>query len=116
MKNKIRLVFALALVLGLSSIAYALTKQVTTVSGTAAVVFTPGWDCQWVTVSNTGSGDVMLSFDGTAPTASVGFPLAHATSVCIVYGGSSQKNPMQAIMQTGTTTTLNFTTPETNSK
>ena len=92
-----------------------MNKSVTTVGATASVVFTPGFQCQWVTVANTGAGAVMLSFDGTAPTATVGFPLAAATSICLVYGGSTQMYPLQAILQTGTTTTLNFNTAERNS-
>ncbi len=89
-----------------------MNKSVTTVGATASVVFTPGFQCQWVTIANTGAGGVMLSFDGTAPTATVGYPLAAADKICLVYGGSSQWHPMQAILQTGTTTTINFSTPE----
>lgn len=115
MKNITRLFLALVLALGLSSIAYALTKQVTTVSATASTVFTPGFQCQWVTIANTGAGGVNLSFDGTAPTASIGFPLAASGSICVVYAGSSQKSPIKAILQTATTTTLNINTPDLNS-
>lgn len=106
----------LALALGLALTAFALTKQVTTVSATASTIFTPGPQCQWVTVANTGSGAVMLSFDGTAPTATVGYPLAASAQICVVYGGSNQKNVIKAILQTGTTTTLNINTPETVSQ
>ena len=117
MKNITRLILALVLSLGLfSSIAYALTKQVTTVSGTASTIFTPGYNVQWVTIANTGSGAVNLSFDGTAPTATIGYPLAAGSSICVVYGGSSQKGVIKAILQTATTTTLNINTPELNSQ
>ena len=114
MKTKFLLILALAFGLALS--AYALTKQVTTVSGTASIVFTPGPTCQWVTVANTGAGAVMLSFDGTNPTATVGYPLAAGAQICLVYAGSNQKFQMRAILQTATTTTLNFNTADTNSQ
>lgn len=114
MKTKLFLILALAFGLALS--AFALTKQVSTVSASASTVFTPGAQCQWVTVANTGAGAVMLSFDGTSPTATVGFPLAAGGSICVVYGGSNQKNVIKAILQTGTTTTLNFNTPDLNSQ
>lgn len=94
--------------------ALALQKQVTTVSATSATIFTPGQYCQWVTIANTGSGDVWLSFDGSAATSS-GFPLVHGTSITVVYGGSNQKPVIKAILQTATTTTLNINTPETGS-
>lgn len=117
MKSLLRSLLVLVLGLGLfSTLAFALTKQVTNVGATASVVFTPGAQCQWVTVANTGAGAVMLSFDGTSPTATVGYPLAAGAQICVVYGGSSQKQPMRAILQTGTTTTLNFCTPESNSQ
>ncbi len=109
-----RFLFALALALGLSCLAFALQKQVTTVSATSATIFTPGFNCQWVTIANTGSGDIWLSFDGSAAT-SAGFPLLHATAITVVYGGSSQKGPINAILQTATTTTVNINTPDTNS-
>lgn len=116
MKNQIaRLILALTLGLALAVSAYALQKQVTSVSGTSSTIFTPGFQCQWVTIANTGSGDVWLSFDGSAAT-SAGFPLLHATSITVVYGGSNQKGPIKAILQTATTTTLNINTPELNSQ
>lgn len=116
MKNKLRSILVLVLGLGLfSSIAFALNKQVGSVGAVASVVFTPGGQCQWVTVANTGAGAVMLSFDGTNPTATVGYPLAAGDKLCVVYGGSNQKQPMRAILQTGTATTLNFSTPDTSS-
>jgi hypothetical protein len=111
--KKILLTIGLALSLALS--AYALQKQVTTVSGTSSTIFTPAVSCQWVTIANTGSGDVWLSFDGTAAT-SAGFPLIHGTTITLVYAGSSQKGPIKAILQTATTTTLNINTPETSSQ
>lgn len=114
MKTKFLLILALAF--GLALTAFALTKQVASVSATASVVFTPGPSCQWVTVANTGAGGVMLSFDGTNPTATVGYPLAAGGQICLVYAGSNQKAPMRAILQTATTTTLNFNTPDTNSQ
>ncbi len=115
MKNLKRFLFVLVLALGLSLTAFALTKQVTTVSATSSTVFTPGWQCQWVTIANTGSGGVNLSFDGTAPTATIGFPLAAGSTICVVYSGSNQKTVIKAILQTATTTTLNINTPDTNS-
>lgn len=108
------LILLLALILPL--LAFALTKQVTTVGAVASTIFTPGPQCQWVTIANTGSGAVMLSFDGNAPTATVGYPLAAAAQICVVYGGSNQKGPIKAILQTGTTTTLNINTPDTASQ
>lgn len=108
----VALTFGLALVL---TPAFALQKQVTTVSASSSTIFTPGFQCQWVTIANTGSGDVWLSFDGSAATSS-GFPLVHGTSICVVYGGSSQKQPIRAILQTATTTTININTPELNSQ
>lgn len=117
MKNKFRSILVLVLGLGLfTSLAFALTKQVTTVSSVASIVFTPAAQCQWVTVANTGAGAVMLSFDGNNPTATVGYPLAAGAQICVVYGGSNQKREMKAILQTGTTTTLNFNTPENSSQ
>lgn len=115
MKTLPRLLLALTLGLALAISAYALQKQVTTVSAVSSTIFTPGAQCQWVTIANTGSGDVWLSFDGSAAT-SAGFPLLHATSICVVYGGSNQKSPIKAILQTGTTTTLNFNTPDQGSQ
>lgn len=117
MKTTARLLLALTLGLALAlSPLFALTKQVTTVGATASTIFTPGQFCQWVSISNTGSGDVMLSFDGsTDPTATVGYPLAHGGSICVVYAGTGQKFKIRAILQTGTTTTLNVVTPDTTS-
>ena len=108
----VALTFGLALVVNPS---YALQKQVTTVSAVSSTVFTPGWQCQWVTVSNIGAGGVYLSFDGTAATSS-GYPLAAAEKIVVVYAGSSQRNPIKAILQSGTTTTLNIVTADTNSQ
>lgn len=110
-----RILLALSLALGLFVSAIALQKQVTTVGAVSSTIFTPAQNCQWVTIANTGSGAVWLSFDGTAAT-SAGFPLAAGSSVCVVYAGSSQKGPIKAILQTGTTTTLNINTPETASQ
>lgn len=110
-----KLLITLGLVFSLALSAYALQKQVTTVSGTSSTIFTPAATCQWVTIANTGSGDVWLSFDGTAAT-SAGFPLLHGTAITLVYAGSSQKGPIKAILQTATTTTLNINTPETASQ
>lgn len=118
MKNKLsRFLVVLVLGLGLFSLPlFALTKSVTTVSATASVVFTRGYQCQWVTIANTGAGAVMLSFDGTDPTATVGYPLAAGAQICVVFSGSSQSQPIRAILQTATTTTLNFNTAELNSQ
>lgn len=115
MKKLLRTLLVLVLGLGLLPFAFGLTKQVATISATASVVFTPGYQVQWVTLANTGSGAIMLSFDGTNPTATVGYPLAANEKITLVYGGSSQKFPIRAILQTGTTTTLNVLTPENNS-
>lgn len=96
--------------------ALALVKQVTTVSATAAVVFTPSTSCQWVTIQNNGSGNVRLSFDGTTvPTASTGYLLEAGQQVTIGYGGSSQKGYIRAILTSGTTTTLDIVTPDNSS-
>lgn len=115
MKSAIRLIVALTLGLALfTATAFALQKTVSTVSASSAIIFTPGAYCQWVTISNTGSGDVWLSFDGSTAT-SAGFPLLHGTSITLVYAGSNQKPQIKAILQTGTTTTLNINTPDTNS-
>jgi hypothetical protein len=116
MKKTLRLLIVLVLGLGLLPFCFGLTKQVSSVSASASVIFTPGAYVQWVSISNTGSGAVNLSFDGTNPTASVGFPLAAGASICVVYSGSNQKVPIRAILQTGTTTTLNICTQETNSQ
>jgi hypothetical protein len=108
-----RIIIALTLALGLLiSPLFALTKQVTTVGATASIIVTPGYQCAWVTIANTGAGAVMLSFDGTNPTATVGFPLAAGGSICVVFGGSGTKNVVKAILQTATTTTLNINTPD----
>lgn len=118
MKTKLaRIVIALTLGLALfTAPLFALTKQVTTVGASASTIFQPGPYCQWVSISNTGSGAVMLSFDGTSdPTAAIGYPLAAGGSICIVYAGSSQKFRVRAILQTGTTTTINVVTPDLNS-
>ena len=112
MKKTLALILTVAL---LCLTAFALQKQVTTVSASSTTIFTPSGTCQWVTIANTGSGDVWLSFDGSAAT-SAGFPLVHATSITVVYGGSSQKGPIRAILQTATTTTLNINTAETGSQ
>lgn len=108
----VALTFGLALVV---SPLFALQKQVTTISAVSSTVFTPGAQCQWVVIANVGSGDVWLSVDGTAATSS-GIPLLHGTSICIVYAGSQQKGPIKAILQTATTTSLNFNTPDLNSQ
>lgn len=116
MKTALRLIVALTLGLALfTAPLFALQKQVTTVSATSSIIFTPAAFCQWVTIANTGSGDVWLSFDGSTAT-SAGFPLLHGTSICVVYAGSNQKGPIKAILQTATTTTLNINTPETASQ
>ncbi len=111
MKKLLSLILAIVLCLT----AFALQKQVTTVGATSSTIFLPGQFCQWVTIANTGAGDVWLSFDGSDATAN-GFPLAHATSIVVVYGGSGQKPVIKAILQSGTTTTLNINTPDTSSQ
>lgn len=96
--------------------AFALVKQVTTVSATASVVFTPGGSCLWVTIQNNGSGAVRLSFDGqNLPTASTGYLLAAGAQVMIAYGGSGQKPVIRAILTSGTTTTLDINTSDNSS-
>lgn len=113
MKKLVSLFLALAL---LAMPALALVKQVTTVSATASVIFTPGANCLWVTIQNNGSGAVRLSFDGqNLPTASTGYLLAAGAQVMIAYGGSSQKPVIRAILVTGTTTTLDINTSDNSS-
>lgn len=104
----------LLLVLALACVpAQAIVKQVTTVSASASVVFTPGPNCLWVTIQNNGSGAVRLSFDGSnSPTASTGYLLAAGAQVTIGYGGSSQKPSIRAILTSGTTTTLDIVTSD----
>lgn len=104
--------FLCALLLAVSL--FALQKQVTTVGASSATIFSPGQFCQWVTISNTGAGAVWLSFDGSTATSN-GFPLAAASGITVVYSGSGQKPVIKAILQTGTTTTLNINTSDTSS-
>lgn len=111
--KKLLLIFLSVALLCLT--AFALQKQVTTVSAVSSTIFLPGQFCQWVTIANTGAGDVWMSFDGSDATAN-GFPLVHATTICVVYSGSGQKPVIKAILQSGTTTTLNINTSDVSSQ
>lgn len=111
----IKPLISVILAVSLAVVAFALQKQVTTVSAVSSTIFLPGQFCQWVTIANTGAGDVWLAFDGSVATSN-GFPLAHATSIAVVYSGSGQKPVINAILQSGTTTTLNINTSDTSSQ
>lgn len=95
--------------------AFALVKQVTTVSASASTVFTAGQNCLWVLIQNNGSGNVRLAFDGSSPTASTGYLLTAGAQVTIGYGGSNQRPVIRAILTSGTTTTLDILTSDSGS-
>lgn len=119
MKNQIaRLFVALVLGLALCSPAFATNKSVTTVSAVASTILTPG-SPTIITIQNTGSGDVLLGFDGGTtnrqkstpdPTATTGYLLTAGSSVTMSIPFGTSVPQIRAILKTGTTTTLLVTT------
>lgn len=95
-----------------------MNKQVTNVGAAASVIVTVGWQDTWVNIQNNGSGAVRITCDGTTvPVATTkGYLLNANKETTICYGGSNQgRGPIRAILETGTTTTLDIMTPDLNS-
>jgi len=124
MKNTLRFISALVLMLGLSALpAHAIIKQVTSVSGTVSTILTPGPNVRTVIIQNNGSGNVRLTIDngsitspaGTNPTATTGYKLVAGAQLIITYPGDKRPPIIRAILETATTTTLDICTDDTGS-
>jgi len=100
-------------------------KQVTTVGAAASVILTPGTYCKEIWIQNNGSGNVRLSIDGgtswtdawsgktgTLPTASTGLRVAAGNYYARTMLGDKISPPILAILETGTTTTLDIVTDD----
>ena len=106
MKIRSFLIAVIALLSGVS--AFATNKQVT-VSGTAAPVFTlldPKTKVIFITNPSASTGTVNVSLDGTAPTSSLGVPLAPGQTMTINLLGApnNQPNIPQVILVSGAAT------------
>ncbi len=121
MKNLIRIFIAAVLGLALVCPAFAIIKQVTTVGATASTIVTPGPNVHTITIQNNGSGNVRLGIDGgtvyglTDPTATTGYKLVAGAQVIITYPGGSRPPVIRAILESGTTTTLDIATDDSGS-
>lgn len=111
---------ALFAVLALSvTPAFALSKAVSSVSGTASTILTASQYVRTVMIQNTGSGDVRLGIDGgitqgTAdPTATTGILLKAGTYIIFTYPGNYKPPVVRAILVDATTTTLAISTDDT---
>lgn len=118
MKITARLIVALVLGLALFGQAHATIKVVTSVGATASTILTPSSSTTVITIQNNGSGTVRLGFDGGTtnrakstpdPTSSIGYRLVAGASVTLTVppGGFPQ---IRAILESGTTTTLDIGT------
>lgn len=138
MKNTLRNLFAGLMLCLMAVSAQANVKQVTNVSGTVSTVLTPSKYCRFAIIQNNGTGNVRLTFDGgstftdpntsggtttgTDPTATTGYRLAAGKYVIITYTSMNSQGadtanhvPIRAILETATTTTLDFVTDDTKS-
>lgn len=129
MKNTLRFFLAAALCLAFTLSASATIKQVTGTLSTATPIITFGPDCRQVTVQNTGSVDVRLSFDGgstfpnsttptgTDPTTTTGYLLKAGTAWVKTFpnGVGASSKPYVAI-SAGGSVTLDITTDDSVSK
>ncbi len=99
----------------------AVIKQVTTVSATASTILTPGTNVHTVVIQNNGSGNVRLTIDGgsvtglTNPTATTGYKLVAGAFLIITYPGDKRPPVIRAILESGTTTTLDIVTDDASS-
>lgn len=118
MKTTVRIFALLAIGLCLAPFASATNKVVTTVSAVASTILTPG-SPTIITVQNTGSGDVLLGFDGGTtnrqkstpdPTSTTGYLLTAGSSVTMSIPAGISVPQIRAILKTATTTTLLVTT------
>lgn len=95
-------------------------NAVRTITSTASQLMTPARAMRSGYIqNNVGGGDIRLSFDGTSPTASVGYLLPAGTMVWLaqVYGSSiaglpADLKPIRAI-STGANATVNVGTDDT---
>ena len=124
MKTLIRFLFALAVGLCFSAIpSRAIIKQVTSVSGTVSTILTPGPNVHTVIIQNNGAGNVRLTIDGgtisspsgTNPTATTGYKLVAGAQLIITYPGDKRPPVIRAILESGTTTTLDIITDDNSS-
>lgn len=94
----------------------AIIKQVTTVGAAASTIVTPGVNVKTIIIQNNGAGNVRLGIDGgtvyglTDPTASTGYKLVAGAQIIITYPGDKRPPVIRAILETGTTTTLDIIT------
>lgn len=96
--------------------AFATVKQVTNVGATASTILTAGNAVHTIIIQNNGSGNVRLSIDGaTAPTATTGYRLLAGNYIILTYPGFKGPPVIKAILETGTTTTLDIITDDTDS-
>lgn len=117
MKKLLSFILFLALVV----CGHATIKSVTTVSATASTIVTPGTNIHTLAIQNNGSGSVRISFDGgtvyglTDPTASTGYLLPAGQQIIMTYPGDKRPPVIRAILVSGTTTTLDIVTDDSQS-
>lgn len=121
MKTILRLILFFAFVAALVTPAHAVIRQVTTVSGTASTIITPGPNVKTIIIQNNGSGNVRLTVDGGSvtglanPTATTGYKLVAGGFIILTYPGDKRPPIIRAILETGTTTVLDIVTDDAGS-
>lgn len=122
-----KLIISLLLAVALCSPAFASIAQVTTLAQVAKIIVIPGIHVHTVTIQNSGSTTLRLSFDGgstytdpyafkkgTDPTTSTGYSLPAGQQIIISYASPSMIRQIVAISATGTAT-IDITTDDTES-
>lgn len=95
---------------------HAIIKQVTTVGAAASTIVTPGVNVKTITIQNNGAGNIRISIDGGTvyglpdPTATTGYKLVAGAQIIFTYPGDKRPPVIRAILETGTTTTLDIIT------
>jgi len=98
--------------------AQAIIKQVTTVGAAVSTILTPGTNIKTCIIQNNGSGNVRLAIDGGSvtgaqnPTATTGYKLVAGSFIIITYPGDKRPPVIRAILESGTTTTLDIVTDD----
>lgn len=114
----IRLLLLVALAAAFITPAHAIIKQVTSVGASASTVITPGPNVHTIIIQNNGAGNVRLTLDGgtvyalTDPTATTGYKLPAGGYLIVTYPGDKRPPVIRAILESGTTTTLDIITDD----
>jgi hypothetical protein len=99
----------------------AIIKQVTNVGAAASTIVTPGINVHTIVIQNNGTGNVRITIDGGSvtglsnPTATTGYRLAAGAMIILTYNGDKRPPIIRAILETGTTTTLDIVTDDSSS-